>query len=154
MPATTPRFSLGRIDWLLILPVLLLIVFGLVSIYSATHNADLFVRFQKQVFWAVLGILVLILLQFAPPRFFHYVAYPAYVVSLLLLLLVLLFGKTVAGNAGWFGIAGYGIQPAEFAKIATILALGRFLQTARPVCKPSGIWRRPSALSVSPGSLS
>lgn len=121
------RFSPRHIDWLLILPILLLITAGLLSIYSATHNADLYIRFQKQVFWAVLGLLVLILVQFAPPRFFHYVAYPAYAASLLLLLFVLLFGKTVAGSAGWFGIGGYGIQPAEFAKVATILALARFL---------------------------
>ncbi|MBR9978789.1 MAG: rod shape-determining protein RodA [Bacteroidetes bacterium] len=121
------RFSPRHIDWLLILPILLLITAGLLSVYSATHNADLYIRFQKQVFWTVLGLLVLILVQFAPSRFFHYVAYPAYAGSVLLLVLVLLFGKTVAGNSGWFGIGGYGIQPAEFAKVATILALARFL---------------------------
>jgi rod shape determining protein RodA len=116
-----------KIDWLLFASVLLLIAAGLLSIFSATHNADIFVRFQKQLFWAVLGILLLVLVLLAPPRFYHYVAYLSYAVSLLLLLLVLLFGKTIAGNAGWFGIAGYGIQPSEFAKITTILALGRFL---------------------------
>lgn len=123
----TPALNPRKLDWTVIGAVLLLIVAGLLSIYSATHNAEIFVKFQKQVFWSILGLLLLALVLFAPPRFYHYIAYPSYALSLLLLVLVLLIGKTIAGNAGWFGLGGYGIQPSEFAKITTILALGRFL---------------------------
>lgn len=123
MPALDPK----KIDWLLIATVLLLVVSGLLSIYSATHNADIFIKFQKQVFWVILGGFLLVLTVLAPPRFYHYIAYLSYAIAVALLLLVLLFGKTIAGNAGWFGIGGYGIQPSEFAKVATILALARFL---------------------------
>ncbi|MDX9757982.1 MAG: rod shape-determining protein RodA [Bacteroidota bacterium] len=119
--------NLRMLDWIALGAVLLLVAAGLLSIYSATHNAEIFIKFQKQVFWSILGILLLVLVLLAPPRFYHYIAYPAYALSLLLLLLVLLLGKTIAGNAGWFGIGGYGIQPSEFAKLTTILALGRFL---------------------------
>lgn len=121
------RIRPRMLDWTMLGIVVLLIVAGLISIYSATHNAEIFIKFQKQVFWAILGVLLLILVLLAPPRFYHYAAYPAYGVSIILLLLVLLLGKTIAGNAGWFGVAGYGIQPSEFAKITTILALARFL---------------------------
>lgn len=118
---------LKRLDIGILLPVVLLIVAGLLSLYSATHNAAIFIKFQKQIFWVILGTLSLILVLLAPPRFFHYSAYLLYGGSLLLLVLVLLFGKTIAGNAGWFGIGNYGIQPSEFAKLATILALARYL---------------------------
>ncbi|MCZ7555901.1 MAG: rod shape-determining protein RodA [Bacteroidia bacterium] len=116
-----------RLDWMILAPVLLLVAFGLLAIFSATHNAELIVKFQKQIFWAALGILSLLLVLLAPPRFFHYSAYLLYGAALLLLSLVLVFGHTVSGNAGWFGIGGFGVQPSEFAKIATILALARYL---------------------------
>ena len=127
MPSPAGKSLLGRLDVAILLPVILLVVMGLLSLYSATHDAAIFVKFQKQVFWAVLGFLSIVLILLAPPRFFHYSAYLIYAFSLLLLLLVLVFGKTVAGNAGWFGIGSYGIQPSEFAKLATLLALARFL---------------------------
>ena len=118
---------LKKIDLAVLLPVLLLVAAGLLSLYSATHDAAIFIRFQKQVFWVILGMLSVILILLAPPRFFHYSAYLVYAASVILLLLVLVFGKTVAGNAGWFGIGSYGIQPSEFAKLATVLALARYL---------------------------
>ena len=118
---------LRKIDLGILLPVLLLVGAGLLSLYSATHDAAIFVKFQKQIFWSVLGFLSVVLILLAPPRFFHYSAYLLYGFSLILLLLVLLFGKTIAGNAGWFGFGSYGIQPSEFAKVATVLALARFL---------------------------
>jgi rod shape determining protein RodA len=127
MTRTGTTFSLKKLDLIILIPVLILVVAGLLSIYSATHNAEIFIKFQKQVFWAIIGLLLLLLALFAPPRMYHYLAYLSYAVAILLLLLVLIFGKTIAGNAGWFGIGGYGIQPSEFAKVATILALGRFL---------------------------
>jgi rod shape determining protein RodA len=125
-----PFFSfriLRRLDWLILASALALTAIGLLSIYSATHNADVFVKFQKQVVWVVLGLLFLGLLLLPPPRFYHYSAYLVYAASIFLLVLVLFFGRKVAGNAGWFGIGGFGIQPSEFGKVATILALSRFL---------------------------
>jgi rod shape determining protein RodA len=119
--------TLRKIDLGVLLPVLFLVGAGLLSLYSATHDAAIFVKFQKQIFWSVLGLLAIVLILLAPPRFFHYSAYLIYGFSLILLILVLLFGKTIAGNAGWFGIGSYGIQPSEFAKVAAILALARFL---------------------------
>ncbi|MDT8324036.1 MAG: rod shape-determining protein RodA [Bacteroidota bacterium] len=118
---------LRKIDLGILLPVLLLVGAGLISLYSATHDAAIFVKFQKQIFWSILGLLSVVLILLSPPRFFHYSAYLIYGFAIILLLLVLLFGKTVAGNAGWFGIGSYGIQPSEFAKVAAILALARFL---------------------------
>jgi rod shape determining protein RodA len=127
MARGTSTFNLKKLDLTILIPVLFLVAAGLLSIFSATHNAEIFIKFQKQVFWAILGALLLLLSLFAPPRMYHYLAYVSYAIAIFLLLLVLLFGKAIGGNAGWFGIGGYGIQPSEFAKVTTVLALARFL---------------------------
>lgn len=127
MPRSLTDRSGGGFDYLLIAAVTVLLALGLVSMYSATHGTEVFVRFQKQIVWAVLGILLFVVVLLAPARFFHYSAYIIYAVALVPLLLVLPFGKVVSGNAGWFGVAGFGIQPSEFAKVATVIALARFV---------------------------
>ncbi len=127
MPQSRNRPFYKRIDFILLLSTLALITIGLLVLYSATHNAAVFVRFQKQVFWAVIGLISLVAMTMATPRFYHYSSYLIYGGALILLLLVLLFGKSVSGSVGWFGIGSFGIQPSEFAKVAVILALARFL---------------------------
>jgi len=127
MIGSSTRTLSRSVDFPALVIIYTLILIGLLSVYSATHNAALIIKFQKQVFWVILATFSLILVMLAPPRFFHYSAYPLHALSVLLLILVLFFGRTIAGNAGWFGIGGFGIQPSEFAKITTILALARFL---------------------------
>jgi rod shape determining protein RodA len=124
---STKPSLLKRIDFTLLISIIALIGIGLLVLYSATHNAAVFIKFQKQVFWAIIGFLVLAIAVMATPRFYHYSSYLFYAVSVVLLILVLLVGKTVAGSAGWFGIGTFGVQPSEFAKLAVILALARFL---------------------------
>ncbi len=116
-----------RIDFVVLLSTLALMGIGLLSIYSTTHNSAGIVFFQKQLLWTIISVLLMVLIIIAPPRFFHYSAYLMYGISLCTLVLVLLFGKTISGNSGWFGIGSFGIQPAEFGKVATIVALARFL---------------------------
>lgn len=151
MKALFSSTSARRLDPVVLGATVLLIAAGLLSIFSATHNAALIVKFQKQVFWTILGLLSVGLILLAPARFFHYSAWMLYGVSLFLLLLVLFFGKTVSGNAGWFGIGGFGIQPSEFAKVTTILALARFSRTAPPACAHCSIWRNRWASCSRPG---
>jgi rod shape determining protein RodA len=127
MQRDTVSNLIARIDIPMLLSTLALVAAGLLSIYSATHGAEMVIKFQKQVFWAVLGVLLLVAVVMSPPRFFHYSAYIIYVAALIPLLLVLFVGKSVSGNAGWFGIGTFGIQPSEFAKLATVIALARFL---------------------------
>jgi len=120
------RFA-HRIDFVVLLSTLFLVVIGLLSIYSATHNAAVVIKYEKQLLWLLLGFLLLILVTLAPSRFYHYSAYLLYGISLITLILVLFLGKTVGGNAGWFGVGSFGVQPSEFAKVGTTLALARFL---------------------------
>jgi rod shape determining protein RodA len=62
-----------------------------------------------------------------PFRFLQFAAYPSYLVTILMLIAVLLVGKTVSGSMSWFNFGAMRIQPSEFAKVTTVLALANYL---------------------------
>lgn len=107
--------------------VLLLIIIGLISMYSATYDAGASYYFQRQLLWAGIGILLMVSIMLVPFRTLQLFSFPLYVVSLAFLLGVLVLGKSVAGSKSWYGFGTMGLQPAEFAKPATLLALAAYL---------------------------
>jgi rod shape determining protein RodA len=100
---------------------------GVVSVYSATYDAHAAEIFHKQVFWVAGGLTVFFVLTFIPYRFVHFIAFPAYFFSIFLLVFVLLLGRTVSGSTSWFNLGFFRLQPSEFAKITTVLALASYL---------------------------
>lgn len=98
---------------------------GIVMIYSASYNWDMDEAghvYQKQIAWAVVGLCALALTVWIPLKFYYALAYILYGISLVLLVLVLEFG-----DRRWFNLGPLHIQPSEFAKIATVLVLARYL---------------------------
>ncbi len=116
-----------RFDITLFLSVVALIVIGIFAIFSATQSnpvtADYYI---KQMTFAIIGLVMVVVVSFVPPRYISSISYYLYGFSLVLLVLVLIFGKTINGNKSWFYIAGFGIQPSEFSKVATVLAIANF----------------------------
>jgi rod shape determining protein RodA len=106
---------------------LLLALIGLVSIYSATFDARASEIFFKQLTWILAGTAVMLVIAFLPFRFLQSLSYPTYLLSILMLVIVLLLGKTVSGSTSWFNLGSFRIQPSEFAKITTVLALASYL---------------------------
>ncbi len=104
-----------------------LVVIGLASIYSATFDTNAAGRFDKQVLWACLGFVSLVVTMFIPLRVIQRSSFALYLVSLLGLGAVLAIGTREHGSQSWFGVGGMGGQPSEFVKITTILALASFL---------------------------
>jgi len=115
-----------RFDSLLLIVTVLVIGCGLTAIFSATYTSGSD-YFTKQIIFAVTGIVFMILVSYLPPRHLAKASYIIYFLSLILLVLVLFFGKKISGSKSWFSIGSFGIQPSEFAKIATVLALANFL---------------------------
>jgi len=117
-----------KYDLTLFIATLLMISIGIVAIFSATYantsGTDFYI---KQMTFAIIGFVIMIVISLLPPKYFSKFSYAAYGLSIVLLIMVLLFGKTINGNKSWFYIGGFGIQPSEFAKIATVLALANFL---------------------------
>lgn len=105
-----------------------LIAFGLVAIYSATFGNELVSgNFTKQLVSACIGVIIVLAIMYSPPKYIAMSSYIIYVIVLILLIAVIFLGKKIKGQTSWFSVGGFGIQPSEFAKVATILALAYFL---------------------------
>lgn len=126
-----PKFLslIKHLDWLLLVAVFLLIAFGLSTLYSLTLGSDNqnFNPLNRQIVFSVLGIILLLIVALIDYRFWQSFAWWFYGLSLVLLILVLFFGKTIQGTTGWFVLGNFTIQPIEVAKVAVIILLARFL---------------------------
>ena len=118
-----------KLDYITILIVLVLVSIGLLAIYSATHSGDENSNqyFTKQLTWAIIGSLLMIAASYLPFKLLIRISYILYVFTLLLLVIVLFFGKAGQGAERWLVVGSLRIQPSELAKLATILAVSRFL---------------------------
>jgi len=117
-----------KIDFYIVIPVLLLLLLGLIAIYSSTFNNPLAQNnFEKQLYFALSSIFIFLIIHFIPTNTFKIISIPSYAIGIILLLLVLVIGKKVSGAKSWLGLGVFGFQPSEFAKIATILMLSNFL---------------------------
>lgn len=107
---------------------LALVGIGLLSVYSATYDAGAGLIFQRQLLWALIGFVGMVVAAILPLKTIQRLALPGYIVIIGILLILSIIGKTVSGSRSWFGIiAGYGGQPSELAKVATVLLLASFL---------------------------
>ncbi len=124
-----------RIDWVVVGLYLALVFIGWLNIYAAVYNEnhnhifDLSQKYGKQMIFIIAAMLLALGILIIDPKFFSQFAWFIYGFFLLMLVVVIFSGREVAGSKGWFAIGGFGIQPAEFAKMATVLALAKYLGT-------------------------
>lgn len=120
-------------DWLAILIYLLLVGFGWINIYSASLGDnpssifDFSQVYGKQAVWILLSFFMIIVLLSIEARFYMRFSSVIYVISLISILGLFAFGKTINGATSWYVFGGISVQPAEFAKVATALALAKYL---------------------------
>jgi rod shape determining protein RodA len=123
---------LNDIDWKLVVLYLLLVIMGWINIYAAVYNEDhssifdLSQSYGRQMIWIITSLFLGLVVLLTDARFFSTFAYLIYGLTILLLLAVLAFGTEISGSKSWFQIGNFAIQPAEFGKFATNLALARF----------------------------
>jgi len=123
---------LVRIDWLMILIYFVLVFIGWLNIYSASYSEDSTLSMmsqphgRQQVFIG-LSIFLIILILSIEAKFYERFSSVIYLVSLLSLVGLFLFGKNISGATSWYSFGGFSIQPSEFAKFATALALAKFM---------------------------
>lgn len=123
------------IDWFTVILYLALVIMGWINIYAAVYNEehssifDLSQRYGKQMLWIVASLVFIIAIMLLESKFYAFFAYPFYVFIILLLVAVLLFGTEVNASRSWFTIGSIRFQPGEFAKIATALAIARFMSS-------------------------
>ncbi|MEO9803315.1 MAG: rod shape-determining protein RodA [Reichenbachiella sp.] len=125
---------LDRVDWATIGLYFAMVLLGWSSIYAAVfdeENAEtlfsLVYNPGKQLIWIGSAVIIIIGVMSLDFKFYDYSAYIIYGVVIILLIAVLTTGTVVAGSKSWFQIGSFRLQPAEFAKFATALALAKYL---------------------------
>jgi len=123
----------ANVDWATILIYLALVFIGWINIYAAVYSEehhsifDISQRYGKQLMWIGFAFILAIVILMLEGQFFTSFAYPIYGVIMFSLVAVLLLGVEVNGATSWFKIGSVKIQPSEFAKFATVLALSKYL---------------------------
>ncbi|HPB12420.1 MAG TPA: rod shape-determining protein RodA [Bacteroidales bacterium] len=127
----------ARLDKITIVIFLLLVIIGWFNIYAAVYNEehsriiDLSQRYGKQFVWILATFVIAVFVVVTDSRFYSFFAYFIYGFFLFLLLLVLFVGEYVHGARSWFQFGSFSLQPSEFAKIGTALALAAYLNVSR-----------------------
>lgn len=116
-----------NIEWGILICTILLILIGLVALFSATQNAE-YEELKKQIMWLCISIPIFIVVIFIDYEIVAK-ASPIFYGMFLILLIAVLFTKSINGATSWFNIGPFSIQPSEFAKIFVILVF------AKVVCK-------------------
>jgi rod shape determining protein RodA len=121
--------KLKDVDWLLLVAPIALTVFGCIGITSSAPDAG---YVKKQIISLGIGLAIAIAIMFTDYRKIVFEIAPFfYAAVLVLLVLVLISGTKINGNQAWLRVAGFSLQPSEFAKAATILMLARHLANVR-----------------------
>jgi rod shape determining protein RodA len=127
----------NRIDKMTIILFLLMIIIGWFNIYAAVFNEeragmfDFTQRYGKQFIWIVAALVIAIFVVIIDSRFYFFFSWFIYGTLIFILILVLLFGKEINGARSWFEFGGFSLQPSEFAKFGTALALAVYLSAKR-----------------------
>lgn len=122
-----------NIDWVTVIVYLVLVLMGWINIYAAVYNEDhksifdFSQRYGSQMIWILFGLALAVAVVMIDLKFYTFFAYIIYAFCLILLIMVLGVGSTVNGNKAWLHLGHFSIQPAEFAKVATALALAKYL---------------------------
>jgi rod shape determining protein RodA len=114
-----------------------MLLMGWFNIYAAVYNEEykeilnLSQRYGKQFIWILATLVLAVFVVIIDSRFYLFFAYFIYAGLILLLLLLLFFGREINGARSWFEFGNIGLQPSEFAKFGTALALAAFINSRR-----------------------
>lgn len=121
------------LDWLLILLFGVLVAFGWVNIYAASFDEnsvsyfDFSTKYGAQLLWIFLTVPLIVIILFFNAKFYEQFSSILFIISLLSLILIFPFGKTINGSTSWYSFGGVSLQPSEFAKAFTALAVAKLL---------------------------
>lgn len=130
-----PASTFRNLDWPTVLIYLIMVFAGMVSIYAACYNFDNASMFSfdefsgKQLRWIGLSVCLGIVLLLVDARMYETYAYPLYVFLVILLAITPFVAPDIKGSHSWISFGAFSIQPAEFAKFATALALAKLFSS-------------------------
>jgi rod shape determining protein RodA len=151
--------TIKNLDWITILLYLMLVFIGWISVYAAVYQEDhqsifdISQSYGKQLLWIVSALVIALIILIIDAKFFSTFAYLIYLIILLLLVAVLAMGTEISGSKSWFQIGGFSIQPAEFAKFATCLALAKYLSKMDLDIRKFSTWLISALIIILPSVL-
>jgi len=122
-----------ELDWLLIFLYVALITAGWFTIFAASQTNEqiallnLSTFYGKQLVWIGLSVMIIILVLSIEASFYERFSSIFYIISLILLAGLFVFGKTINGQTAWYSFGGFSLQPAEFAKATSSLAVAKIM---------------------------
>ena len=137
MPKTmrVQRTILQNIDWLMVTIYLVLVTMGWMNIFASSYSTDRLSIFDfsknygKQIIWIGTAIVIALAILITDGKFYAAFSYPFYLLMLLLMIVVLFISRDVKGSHAWVDIGSFKLEPSEFAKFATGMALAKYLST-------------------------
>ena len=123
----------SKYDWITIFIYIALVAIGWINIYSASFNEastsffDIKQVYTKQLMFICLSVLLIIFILAIEAKFYERFSSIIYLIALFSILGLFLFGKNINGATSWYAVGGFTIQPSEFAKVATSLALAKYV---------------------------
>jgi rod shape determining protein RodA len=129
------REELKRYDYSFFGICTAIFIIGILNLYSATHSHGVGPEqgiYKTQIMWFCISWIVGIGVSFIQPKNFYRLAYPSYLLCVMLLIMVLFVGHSALGGQRWIGIAGFKFQPSELVKMSVILVLARWYAKASP----------------------
>ena len=126
-----------RIDWIVVGIYFLLVGLGWLNIFAVVYDPQqvdqsifsLSLNSGRQLIWIGTSVVIIAVIMLMDFRFYDSFAYLIYAAIVLILISVLLFGSEIAGSKSWFTVGSFRIQPSEFAKFATALAVAKYIST-------------------------
>mgnify|MGYP006165179637 FL=1 len=127
------RRNVFKVDKVLVLLYILLVGFGWGNILSSSITGEIGSLininelYGKQLVFILLSSVLILIVLSIEAKFYERFASIFYILSIISLIGLFIFGKTVNGSTSWYGIGSFTIQPSEFAKVATSLAIAKFI---------------------------
>jgi len=121
------RRQFENFDWVMLLLSVSLSIVGIITIYSVTSDDPPIPDYQKQIVWIMIGLVVYFIVMLFDYKVWSKLAVPLYLLSIVLLIYLIVFGRTELGVRRWIVIPGMGfrVQPSEFAKVTLVVMLSR-----------------------------
>lgn len=128
------KYLLQNLDWMAVLIYILCVLMGWFNIYAAVYTPDVEMSITdmsnnagKQLTWIGSSVILIIIILVIDHKFYETFSYVIYGIVVVALIAVLFLGTNINGSHSWFKIGAFSLQPAEFAKLATSLALSKYL---------------------------
>ena len=159
MPLSYKHTATKGFDGRLILYYSLLVILGWFTIFSTSYNPSANVGFSlslpyvRQLIWIGTSIVLAVIILLIDSRIIQHYSYHLYIICLLLVISTFFLGSEINGAKSWIKIGSFSIQPAEFMKLATALALAKFFNEGKTIGEKKSIWFIAFGLILTPAFI-